>query len=221
MCGRYTLTVTLEELLLRYSVDSVNAPFHEPRYNISPSQMVITVLNDGQNNRIGKLKWGLTPPWAKDLKTSTINARAETLLQKSSFKIPFLKKRCLIPADSFFEWKPTANGKQPMRIMMNSEEIFSFAGIYETWTGSDGTKVSGVAVITTEPNQTVSEIHNRMPLILKPEDEKIWLDRTVQDPSVLMPLLQPYSADQMKCYAVSTEVGNVKNDSKRCIKELV
>ncbi|OKP91217.1 hypothetical protein A3844_05150 [Paenibacillus helianthi] len=220
MCGRYTLTVTLEELISRYIPESVGLSYHEPRYNISPSQMVTTVINDGQANRMGMLKWGLIPSWAKDPTKGTINARAETLLEKPSFTIPFLRKRCLIPADSFFEWETTPTGKQPMRFLLKSEAIFSFAGIYDTWTAPDGKKISSFAIITSEPNSLVKKIHNRMPVILKPEDEATWLDRTLQDPTTLMSLLQPYPAEVMMAYPVSAEVGNVKNDSPNCIKEL-
>lgn len=221
MCGRYTLTVSLEELLLHYSLNPERVPFHEPRFNISPSQMVMSIIHDGQANRMGELSWGFIPSWAKEPKNRTINARAETLLEKPAFKIPFLRKRCIIPADSFYEWKTTGTGKQPMRIMLKSEGIFSLAGIYDTWTSPDGHKISSVAIITTEPNEVVAGIHNRMPLILNPEDEAVWLNRSIQKPGVLTPLLRPFSAENMKAYPVSPKVGSVRNDSPECIEELV
>ncbi|MBY0160193.1 SOS response-associated peptidase [Cytobacillus firmus] len=219
MCGRYTLTLSLEELFVRYGVNPSSPLDHQPRYNISPSQLVMTIINDGQSNRIGKLRWGLIPSWAKNHKNSIINVRAETMLQK--FKVPTLRKRCLVPANSFFEWMTTVEGKQPMRIMLKSESVFSFAGIYDTWTTPDGQKTSGLAIVTTEPNPIVAEIHNRMPLILKPEDEVTWLNRNLQDPEVILSLVKPYDPKEMKAYPVSTIVGNVKNDSPDCIKELV
>ncbi|MNO35875.1 putative SOS response-associated peptidase YedK [compost metagenome] len=220
MCGRYTLTVTLEELIARYIPEFVGTSFMEPRYNISPTQMATTVIHDGQANRIGLLKWGLIPSWSKDSTKGTINARAETILEKPTFKIPFLRKRVLVPADSFFEWATSTSGKQPMRILLRSGAIFSFAGIYDSWIAPDGKKTSSFAIVTTEPNSLVEKIHNRMPVILKPQDEAIWLDRTLQDPQRLMPILKPYPAEEMIAYPVSTRVGNVRNDTPDCIKEL-
>lgn len=221
MCGRYTITITLEELLLRYYIDPDFNINYTPRYNVAPGQLIPAIVNDGQRNRIGHLSWGLIPSWAKTQQNPTINARAETLLEKPTFKVPFLKKRCLLPADSFYEWKKTGSGKQPMRIMLKSEALFSFAGIYDTWVSPDGQKRSGCAIVTTAPNPLVAGIHNRMPLLLKPEDEMTWLDRGLQDPNVLSSLLQPFPAEAMKAYPVSPAVGNVQNDSPACIEELV
>ncbi|SET37993.1 SOS response-associated peptidase [Paenibacillus sp. NFR01] len=219
MCGRYTITVTLEELIARYIPEQVNLSY-EPRYNVSPAQMAAAVISDGQANRMGMLKWGLIPSWTKDKPKGMINARAETLLEKPSFTVPFLRKRCLIPADSYYEWEAAATGKRPLRILLKSAGLFSFAGIYDTWTAQDGQKISSFAIITTEANAAFKEIHPRMPVILKPEDEAIWLDRTLQDPGRLMPLLRSYPAEEMTVYPVSAEVGNVRNDSPDCIKAL-
>lgn len=220
MCGRYTITVTLDELMLRYEIEGDLTPFHKPRYNVSPSQRVPAIIRDGQRNRLGELRWGLIPEWAKEekLKVPTFNARAETLKQKPMFRVPFQRKRCLIPADSFFEWKKTEEGKQPMRIMLKSKELFSMAGLYDTWIREDGTKISSCTVITTSPNDVLQEIHDRMPVILHREDESLWLDRGIKDLAPLEKLLKPYPADQMTLYAVSPQVGNVKNDSPECIE---
>lgn len=220
MCGRYTIAVTMEELMVRYFANDSTIIHYAPKYNAAPMQQIPAVINTGSGNKLGELRWGLVPAWAKDNKKGVINARAETLLEKPSFTIPFLRKRCLIPANSFFEWQTTASGKQPMRIMLKSEAIFSFAGIYDTWIAPDGQKSSSVAIITTEPNALVEKIHNRMPVILKPEDEATWLDRSLQNPTTLMSLLQPYSAEEMTAYPVSPEVGNVRNNTPNCIKEI-
>lgn len=220
MCGRYTITVTLDELMMRYEIEGEISPFHKPRYNVSPGQMVPAVIHDGQDHRLGELKWGLIPEWAKEgkIKVPNFNARAETLKQKPMFRVPFQRKRCLIPADSFFEWKKTSDGKQPIRIMMKNEKLFSMAGLYDTWIREDGTKISSCTVITTSPNDVLQEIHDRMPVILRREDESTWLDRSTNDPASLEKLLKPYPAEEMTHYSVSPQVGNVKNDNPECIK---
>mgnify|MGYP001236571673 CR=1 FL=1 len=219
MCGRYTITVTLEELLVRYGIEEGTFTNYRPRYNVAPGQMVIAVIHDGKRNRMGELKWGLVPSWAKDESAGNkmINARAETLAEKPAYRLPFERKRCLIPADGFYEWKRVGGRKQPMRIVLNDGAIFSMAGLYDTWTAPDGRKVSSCTIVTTEPNRLVADIHNRMPVILRPEDEALWLDRTVTDIEKLKPLLKPFPAERMTVYPVSELVGNVQNDIPACI----
>jgi putative SOS response-associated peptidase YedK len=149
-----------------------------------------------------------------------INARAETLLQKPSFKHLISRKRCVIPADSFYEWKRAGGKKQPMRIMMKDGRVFSLAGLYDIWTNpATGEKLGTFTMITTSPNELVAEIHSRMPVILDREGEAMWLDRSNTDGEALMELLRPYPAQEMKAYAVSPIVGNVKNDGPECIAE--
>lgn len=220
MCGRFTLTVSLEALMEYYRIEDPALIEHTARFNVSPSQMVIAVVHDGQKNRIGKLKWGLVPSWAKDEKTAITNARAESLLQKPAFRVPFERKRCIIPADSFYEWKKTETGKQPMRIMLTSQKLFSLAGLYDSWISPDGRKVSSCTIITTSPNSLMAGIHDRMPVILHPEDEAVWLNRSLQDPKPLLRLLRPFPAEEMKAYPVSPLVGNAKNDVPACIEEV-
>lgn len=220
MCGRYTITVTLEELMVRYGIDVTTVPFHRPKYNVAPSQQVPAVIHDGQRNRLGELRWGLIPPWADDPKIgfTMINARAETAAAKSAFQSPFRRKRCIIPADGFYEWQKTSHGKQPMRIVLRNRSLFSMAGLYETWIAPDGAKINSCSILTTTPNEVVAPIHDRMPVILRPEDEALWLDRSVQDVSRLTPLLRTYSAEEMEAYPVTPEVGNVRNDDGTLIK---
>jgi putative SOS response-associated peptidase YedK len=148
-----------------------------------------------------------------------INARAESITEKPVFRASFQRKRCLIPADSFYEWKKIGTDKQPMRILRKDEGIFSMAGLYDTWTAPDGQKVSTCTIITTTPNELMADIHDRMPVILKLEDEKIWLDRT-QKVENLQALLRPFPAEDMFAYPVSKIVGNVKNDSPECTEAL-
>lgn len=222
MCGRFTISVTMDELFAYYSLHEPGVPFHEPRFNIAPMQMVPAIINDGERNKIGELRWGLVPAWSKDDKGGfkMINARAETLTEKPSFRGLLTKKRCLIPADGFYEWKAVGSAKQPYRIVLRERSIFSLAGLYETWTSPDGNKISTCTIITTEPNELMADIHDRMPVILSREDESTWLDRTNQDKDVLQSLLRPYDAAEMRAYLVSTAVGNVRNKSAELIKEV-
>ena len=232
MCGRFTLTVTWEELMTRYLIDPESvSPFHVPRYNIAPTQMVRAIIHDGSTNRIGQLQWGLVPSWAKDPSggAKMINARSETLEDKPAYRMPFYRKRCLIPADGFYEWQKNGNGKQPFRIGLKNGEIFSMAGLYDTWITPGGEMLSTCTVITTEPNRLMEPIHNRMPVILRPADEALWLEREPSShthgnhPSHLQSLkelLRPYPAEEMQAVPVSTIVNSVKNDTEDCIRSI-
>lgn len=223
MCGRYTIIVTMEELMLRYLTELPTNRYHTPRYNVAPMQNIPAIIHDGENNRLGELRWGLVPSWASDdrLGSKMINARAETLLEKPSFKSLIRRKRAIIPADGFYEWKQNGGAKQPMRITLRDGAVFSMAALYDTWISSDGRKISTGTIITTTPNSLMADIHNRMPVILRPEDEASWLNRGNNDIDHLMSLLQPYPADEMSAYPVSTLVGNVKNDTEQCIAEQI
>ncbi len=149
-----------------------------------------------------------------------INARAETLQEKPAFRRLFERKRCIIPADGFYEWKQMDRGKQPMRITMRDGEPFAFAGLFDTWTAPDGRKLHTCTIITTRPNEVVADIHDRMPVILRREDEDLWLDRERFDPELLRSLLVPYDAKGMRAYPVPALVGNPKNDVPECIEEI-
>lgn len=222
MCGRFTLTVTWEELLKRFLIDpDAIDPFHAPRYNIAPTQMVAAVIHDGVRRRIGQLRWGLVPSWARDTTGSAkmINARSETLEEKPAYKTPFLRKRCLIPADGFYEWQRTEGTKKPHRIGMKDGSIFSMAGLYDIWTAPDGSKLSTCTVITTQPNPLMQNIHDRMPVILRPEDESIWISRSTSRDE-LKRLLEPYPATEMRATLVGTTVNSVKNETPECIQPI-
>ncbi|WP_042160157.1 SOS response-associated peptidase [Paenibacillus gorillae] len=224
MCGRYTIAVTLEELMIRYMIGAVTVPYHQPKYNVAPGQMVLAIVNDGKQNRLGELKWGLIPPWADSPKVGymMLNARSETAASKPAFQTPMRRKRCLIPADGFYEWKKDAagKGKQPMRIVRRDRSIFSMAGLYETWMAPDGTTVNSCTIMTTAPNALMAPIHDRMPVILHPDDEQLWLDRSVQEPHELQRLLQPFPADELEAYPVAAAVGNVRHDEPNCIEPI-
>jgi putative SOS response-associated peptidase YedK len=222
MCGRYTITVTLEELMLRYDVYYNYPSQYSPKYNVAPGQLVMSIVHDGEKNRLGELRWGLIPAWANDEKIAyqMLNARAETLADKPAFRTSFQRKRCLIPADSFYEWKGKGKQKQPMRVMMKSKDIFSIAGLYDTWVSPEGARISTCTVITTTANELVADIHERMPVILPREAEAAWLDRSMTSAEALKPLLKPYPANEMFAYPVASRVGNVRNDDESCVEEL-
>ncbi|MBN2300045.1 MAG: SOS response-associated peptidase [Acholeplasmataceae bacterium] len=226
MCGRFTITVTMDELKeylkAYYDIEEIENEFDIPRYNVSPGQEVITIINDGNKNRIGLLKWGFVPPFAKDEKTSytMINAKAETLHEKISYKGSFEHKRCVILADGFYEWKKEKDHKQPIRILMKDHKIFPIAGLYATYQRQDGSKLHTCTLITTEANKMMSSIHERMPVILTEEHRKVWLNPHNTDIKQLSLLLTPYESDHMISYKVSNIVNQTKNDLKMCIEPL-
>ena len=223
MCGRFTITVDLEDLreylVDHYDITELKSEFQLPRYNIAPTQDVITILNDGSKNRVGLLKWGLVPHFAKDEKigASMINAKSETLIEKPSFKSSFQMKRCVILADSFYEWKREEHKKTPMRIGVTDQKIFPMAGLWSTFTRPDGTKLHTTTIITTYANELMSKIHDRMPVILNDDSIKEWLNPRNQDLNQLSKLLKPYQSSQMYSYEVSSLVNNARNDLKECI----
>jgi len=217
MCGRFTLTATFEEIISRFDIQSfMEEELYSPSFNIAPSHSVLAVINDGKSNRMGFLKWGLVPPWAKDLSIGNkmINARAETISEKPSFRNAFKKKRCIVIADSFYEWKRHEDKtKTPMRIKLKTDELFAMAGIWEGWKSPDGKTLYTCSVITTGPNELMKDIHDRMPVILKRDDEKTWLDPAIADTTRLEPLLVPFDENEMETYEVSSLVNSPKNNS--------
>ncbi|MDT3426379.1 putative SOS response-associated peptidase YedK [Paenibacillus forsythiae] len=222
MCGRYTITVSMEELMRIYNTPDMTIVNYAPKYNAAPTQYIPAVIGSGPGNRIGQLRWGLVPSWAKDDKSGgkMINIRAETLTSKPSFRRLLSSRRCVIPADGFYEWQNLGSAKQPMRILMRDGSVFSMAGIYDIWVDTEGKKLATCSIITTEPNELTAEIHNRMPVILRPEAVDPWLDRSNQDADRLAKLLKPYDPGEMRAYPVSAKVGNVRNDSRDLIDEV-
>ncbi len=222
MCGRFTITVTLEELLTRYLIDDSKISVFKPNYNVAPMHNIPAVIGSDEESRLGELRWGLVPVWAKDDKIGNkmINARAETVAEKPAFKRLLKSKRCIIPADGFYEWKKDGTSKQPFRILLSDGGIFSFAGLYDTWEDLEGNKLSTCTIITTTPNSLMADIHDRMPVILRPEDEADWLGRDNDDVESLLKLLNPYDASKMKAYKVPSAVGNVRNNSKELLEDI-
>ena len=215
MCGRYTLITDITKIAESFGV----APTLEaqPRYNIAPTQNIVAILNDGTAPaHLSLLRWGLIPAWAKDeaIGSRMINARAETLAEKPSFR-NLLRggKRCLVVADGFYEWQTEGKSKTPMYITLQDGEPFAFAGLWDLWQSPDGSQVQSCTIVTTEPNELMVPIHNRMPAILRPKAREDWLNPQLRDEHVLTHLLKPYPAELMQARAVSKLVNNPRNDA--------
>jgi putative SOS response-associated peptidase YedK len=219
MCGRYTLTKELHELAKRFQAEIaiINAKLF-PRYNVAPTQSVI-VVNDTGQRQIVAMRWGLIPSWATDesIGNRMINARAETIAEKPAFRAALKKRRCLIPADGFYEWRKEGKVKQPLHIVLKDREVFAFAGLWERWKSPTGEEVLSCTIITTEANELLKQVHERMPVILSKEDEALWLDPKIDDPAKLLPLLKQYPSELMEFYPVDRKVNSPANDSRDCI----
>jgi putative SOS response-associated peptidase YedK len=168
------------------------------------------------------LRWGLVPYWAKDLNVgfANINAKAEGIETRPAFREAFRQRRCLVPVDNFFEWKKTVNGKQPYAIALADRKLMALAGLWESWRSPAGERVRSFAIITTTPNELCGELHNRMPVVLKPETWPVWLGEEPADASSLKALLAPFPSDEMICWPVSARVGNVKNNDPSLIERI-
>jgi putative SOS response-associated peptidase YedK len=222
MCGRFTLTANKKKLEEAFA--GVEIPTElPPRYNIAPTQPIAVIANNNPTT-LEFFQWGLIPAWAKDpaIGNKMINARAETLAEKPSFKTPYKRRRCLILSDGFYEWRkdPGSKSKTPLYIQLTSGDPLAFAGLWESWHSKEGDHILSCTIITTSPNEFMAEIHNRMPVILSPEHYDLWLDPAERSPADLDPLLKPYPAALMTAYPVSTAVNNPQNDRVECIQPL-
>ncbi|MBD2100164.1 SOS response-associated peptidase [Leptolyngbya sp. FACHB-261] len=219
MCGRFSQTRSAAIVAEAFQLAEV--PPLDPRYNIAPTQpvAVIRCTAEQPQRQLQQLRWGLIPSWAKDasIGSKLINARAETVAEKPSFRSAFSQRRCLVLADGFYEWQRLERGKQPFYIRVGEGEPFAFAGLWERWRGPDG-EVESCTLLTTEPNELMRPIHDRMPVILQPQDYDLWLDPSVREPAQVQPLLHPYPAEAMTAYTVSKQVNSPANDSPECIK---
>jgi putative SOS response-associated peptidase YedK len=217
MCGRYTLTTPNEALEAEFELGALPEGLR-PRYNIAPTQEVAVVPNRPER-RLELFRWGLVPSWAKDpaIGNRMINARAETLPEKPSFRTALLRRRCLIPADGFYEWKKEGGRKTPMYIRLKSRRPFAFAGLWEVWTPPGGEPLHTCTIITTAPNDLCAAIHDRMPAILPPDAWARWLAPEPQGAQALVPLLTPFPAELMEAYPVQPLVNSPANDLPECI----
>ena len=212
MCGRFTLTVDPAKLMGVFKDFTFPTQF-APRYNISPAQPILAIPNN-EKNKADFFLWGLIPSWAKDpaISNKLINARGETIAEKPSFREALQYRRCLIPADGFYEWQKLGKVKQPVRIVLKSREPFALAGLWDRWRSPENVEVLSCTIITTAANDLIREIHDRMPVILDREAEAQWLDPKVTNPVQLLPLLQPYPSELMEYYLVSQQVNSPRVD---------
>ena len=219
MCGRFTLTVNPADLQETFQDFTFPQQF-APRFNIAPTQPILAIPNDDQHTADFFI-WGLIPMWAKDpsIGNRMINARGETLEEKPAFRGSLKYKRCLILADGFYEWKSSAGKKvkTPFFIHMKDRKPFAFAGLWDSWNSPDGSQIKSCTIITTQPNELTSIIHDRMPVILHPRDYAKWLDPSPQTPEQLKPLIKPFPAELMNAYPVSTLVNTPANDTPELV----
>jgi len=216
MCGRFTLVSPFVAVAERFRAAAPAGL--RPRYNIAPGQDILCVVADGAR-RIEPMRWGLIPFWAKDpsIGNRLINARAETLAVKPSFRGAFAKRRCLIAADGFYEWRQAGRRKVPVYVFLKSREPFGFAGLYEVWKAPDGREIRTCTIITTGANDLVRPIHDRMPVIVPETLEDRWLDPAEKDRGLLESVLMPYPAEEMEAYEVTPAVNNAAHDGPDCI----
>ncbi len=221
MCGRYTLTASGDALAEEF--DLSREPEIEARYNIAPTQEVAVIRATPNGRELARLRWGLVPSWAKDpsIGNRMINARAETVAEKPSFRAAFKRRRCLVPADGFYEWQKLADGtKQPFHMRLKNRRPFAIAGLWERWQSEDPQEapLDSFTLITTEANALTEQVHHRMPVILSGPERRTWLDPNQTDRTCLEDLLKPYAPEAMEIFPVSRFVNRPRNDSPRCIE---
>jgi putative SOS response-associated peptidase YedK len=217
MCGRFTITADGEIIVSEFGLPDV--PFdYRPRYNVAPMQDVLAIIKDGEKPRAGWVRWGLVPNWAPDPSVGTrmINARSETVGERSAFSDAFEHRRCLIIADGFYEWQRIGKIKVPMRIHLRDDRPFAFAGLWERWSRPGAPPLVSGTILTTTPSPSIAGIHDRMPVMLGPRERELWLDRDA-DAAALRAVLQPYPDEQLEAYVVSQLVNHVDNDSPACV----
>lgn len=221
MCGRFALKTPPRTIREHFNLPEAVAL--TPRYNIAPSQEVAAVRKspDKKNRQLDMLRWGLIPGWARDMKVGyrMINGRAETLAQKPSFRSAFRKRRCLIAADGFYEWHHAGKSRTPYFIQLKNDPVFAFAGLWESWNSPEGRTIESCTIITTAANELVKRMHDRMPVIISPDQYDTWLQDNAA-PDSLQQLLRPYPADEMQMHRVGPGVNSPKNDAPECILPL-
>jgi putative SOS response-associated peptidase YedK len=219
MCGRYRLS-RRKQIIEEYFDAADWQEDWTPRYNIAPTQPVPVIRQNPKEpiRELSLMRWGLIPHWAKDplFAQNAINAKSETAATKPAFRDPLKFRRCLIPADGFYEWKRTTTSKQPFCFEVNEGELFAFAGLWDGWKDGNGNWLRTCTILTTTPNAVTSGVHDRMPVILHPDSYDFWLDPGMTDVQVISELLKPYDARMMRCYPVSTRINHVANDDLEC-----
>lgn len=218
MCGRFTRSQSVQVIAEEFRVEQVSGDLG-PSYNVAPTQKVAVIITDGARQLV-PVQWGLVPSWAKDpsVGSKMINARAETVAEKASYRNAFKRRRCLVVADGFYEWQKAGDAKRPIYIRLKSGKPFGFAGLYEVWKSPEGKELTTCAIITTEANELMKPIHERMPVIIPAERRDEWLDAATEGKDRLLDMLRPYPADEMEAYPVSRRVNSPRNNSPECIK---
>jgi putative SOS response-associated peptidase YedK len=218
MCGRFVRITPIPVIAKKFRAQQMFADL-APSYNLAPSQEIV-IINDEGVRQLVQCTWGFVPSWAKNFSIGNkmINARSETVAEKPAFRSAFKKKRCLVIADGFYEWKTEGKRKFPMYIRLKSKEPFGFAGLYNVWKAPDGNQLCTCTIITTEANEAVKHIHDRMPVILPRDKEDIWIDPTTEDTEALVGILKPYPSEEMEAYEVSTKVNFPQHNTYSNIK---
>lgn len=218
MCGRFTIHSRPEEIESRFHL-TVDRDRYAPTYNASPGK-ILPVITNSEPQRLAFFKWGLVPFWASDPKIGNrlINARAETLTEKPSFRSAVEQRRCLIPVNGFYEWRRSKTTKQPYYITLTDQKLFALAGLWESWQDPSGKLLRTFAIITVPPNEFMQPIHNRMPAILAPSDERLWLQQPFTKD--LLTVLQPYTATPLTAHPVSPQVNTPNQEGKALIQPL-
>jgi putative SOS response-associated peptidase YedK len=225
MCGRARLSSDVSEIEVAFRIPPERpTPNIAPSWNVAPTDPLPVVRFDAKERQrsLDVMRWGLVPFWAKDIKVAfaNINAKAEGIETKPAFREAFRQRRCLVPVNSFYEWKKIASGKQPYAIALKSRGLMALAGLWENWRSPAGERIRSFAIVTTEPNELCAELHNRMPVVLAPEAWPAWLGEEPADEPHLKALLAPYPSDDMICWPVSARVGNVKNNDASLVEPI-
>ena len=219
MCGRYRLSRRKQVIEEHFDTADWQDDW-SPRFNIAPTQPIPVIRQHPKEpvRQISTMRWGLVPSWAKDTSGAArmINARSETAATKPAFRDPLRYRRCLIPADAFYEWKKTPPPKQPYCFEVSDGQLFAFAGLWDGWKDGSGNWVKTCSILTTTPNAVTSVVHDRMPVILRKDDYDVWLDLGMQNVAAISEMLKPYDASQIRCYPVSARVNHVANDDEGC-----
>ncbi|MCB4756560.1 MAG: SOS response-associated peptidase [Elusimicrobia bacterium] len=221
MCTRFSRVSLIQALIKRFEIEP--PPFDlPPAYNIAPTDAAAVVVQNEEKRRLELMMFGLIPHWAKDQKIALqcLNARAETVNQRPAFRDPFHNKRCLVVCDGFYEWWREGKNRVPYRAVMKDREPYALAGLWDQWKSPQGRDVRSFSIITTESNDVIRPIHNRMPVILRREDEPLWLAPTVDDDKTLLPLLKPFDPELLNLYQVNAIVNSSRNKTKECIEPL-
>ena len=220
MCGRFEIHNTLEIIAKVFGIDAITFDY-QPSYNIAPSQDILLVVNDGKR-RLVRSRWGLVPSWSKELSAGykMINARAESVADKPSFRQAFQNQRCLVVADGFYEWKKEGTRKRPFYIRLKSGKPIGFAGLYNVWKSPEGEQICTSTIITTDANEIVQPLHDRMPVIASPDSYDLWLDPNIHDKALLQNILRAYPSEELEVYEVTPKVNSPKNNAPKNIQKI-